>query len=468
MPQFNFFADAYLAKSGNKTEPFKVGGILTTEDRDTDGEIVKSIDWNYFTGGFGKIKYEHHDMKEPDCFVGFPTKLFKSGKAWHFEGELIPFDPDMPEGKLTTQQRLAKSMVSLLQHIEDFNSRHKGTPQKAGWSIEGEYLSKDPNGLVKARAVNVVFTTKPRNTNTLATLLKSLDMGYGMTPETQTGLAAFRKESLESNTKINDGFSNSNKSHNNKEGESKMFKTFEEIYKSCITKGMKHEEALAEAKKQVAAKNKAVDDDFVKAEKSLGSSKEKLEKSIAELTALGKIEFNVDVEQHQAKMEKSIKTLQNAENGEVDLGAFFKTQNDVLMNVLKSQTVINQKIDLLAKSVSLTNEAAIEGIENNSFIRNMTGNLHGEFQQLEKSIGVLVKSIRGVVPDKTNLEELHVAEDGKKAQPKINKSVMSSALLELSKSKEIDENEVIKFETTNQISDGTMALLKSKKPDLFK
>ena len=466
MPQFNFFADAYLAKSGNKTEPFKVGGILTTEDRDTDGEIIKSIDWNYFTGGFGKIKYEHTSLKEPDCFVGFPTKLFKSGKAWHFEGELIPFDPDMPEDKLSPQQKLAKSMVSLLQHIEDFNTRHKGTKQKAGWSIEGEYLSKDPNGLVKARAVNVVFTTKPRNTNTLATLLKSLDMGYGMTPETQTGLAAFRKESLEGSTKINDGFSNSNKSQI--KGEGKMFKTFEEIYKSCITKGMKHEEALAEAKKQVAAKNQAVQEDFGKAEKSLGSSKEKLEKSVTLLADLGKIEFDVDVEQHRVKMEKSIKTLQTAENGEVDLGAFFKTQNDVLMNVLKSVSVVNQKVDLLAKSISLTNEAATEAMENDSFVRNMVANTHGDFQQLEKSIGLLVKSIRGVEPAKTNLAELNVAEDGKKQMPKISKSVMSSALFELSKSKEIDENEVIKFETTNQVSDSTMALLKSKKPDLFK
>ncbi|MHB8871790.1 MAG: hypothetical protein ACYC5G_05025, partial [Candidatus Doudnabacteria bacterium] len=355
----------------------------------------------------------------------------------------------------------------LLQHIEDFNSRHKGTPQKAGWSIEGEYLSKDPNGLVKARAVNVVFTTKPRNTNTLATLLKSLDMGYGMTPETQTGLSAFRKESLESNTKINDGFNNGNKSQK-KEGEGKMFKTFEEIYKSCTAKGMKHEEALAEAKKQMAAKNQAVQEDFGKAEKSLGSSKEKLEKSITTLTELGKIEFDVDVEQHRVKMEKSIKTLQNAEEGEVDLGAFFKTQNEVLMNVLKSQSVINQKVDLLAKSISLTNEAAKEAIENDSFVRDMTGNLHGEFQQLEKSIGVLVKSIRGTVQASTNLEELNIAEDGKKALPKISKSVMSAALYELSKSKDLDENEVVKFETTNQISDATMALLKSKKPDLFK
>lgn len=466
MPQFNFFADAYLAKSGNKKEPYKVGGILTTEDRDTDGEIVKSIDWNYFTGGFGKIKYEHHDVKEPDCFVGFPTKLFKSGKAWHFEGELIPFDPEIPDDKLTAQQKLAKSMVSLLQHIEDFNSRHKGTPQKAGWSIEGEYLSKDPSGFVKARAVNVVFTTKPRNTNTFATLVKSLDMGYGMTPETQTGFAAFRKESIEQKTKINDGNS-SNKSQNNKEGESKMFKTFEEIYKSCRTQGMKHEEALAEAKKQVAEKNKAVDDDFGKAEKSIGSSKEKLEKSLATLSDLSKIELDVDVEQHRVKMEKSIKTLQNAEEGEVDLGAFFKSQNEVLMNVLKSQSVINQKVDLLAKSISLTNEATKETLENDGFVRNATADLRGEFQQLEKSIGLLVKSIRGVATT-TNLEEIQVAEDGKKPLPKISKSVMSNALLDLSKSGDIDVNTVIKFETTNQISDETMTLLKSKKPDLFK
>ena len=87
MPAFSFFADAYLAKSGNKNEPYRVGGILTTEDRDSDGEIVKSVDWSYFTGGFGKIKYEHNDIKGPDAIIGFPTKLFKSGKAHHFEGE---------------------------------------------------------------------------------------------------------------------------------------------------------------------------------------------------------------------------------------------------------------------------------------------------------------------------------------------------------------------------------------------
>lgn len=465
MPQFNFFAEAYLAKSGNKKEAYKVGGILSTEDRDTDGEILKSIDWTYFTGGFGKIKYEHHDIKEPDCFVGFPTKLFKSGKAWHFEGELIPFDPDLPEEKLSTQQKLAKSLVSLLEHIEDFNKSHD-VKQRAGWSIEGEYLGKSKEGLVKARAVNVVFTTKPRNTETLAVLLKSLDMGYGMTPEAQTGFSAFRKESLEGGTKYNDG----NKSHNHI-GERKMFKTFEEIYKACIAKGMKHEDALAEAKKQMAEKNKAVEADFGKAEKSLGASREKLEKSIAGLTDLSKIEFDVDVDSQKTKLEKSIRTLQSPEEGEEpDLGNFLKQQSNVLMNILKSQDIINKKVGLLAKSISLTNEAALETIENDNFVCNAAADLRGEMQQLEKSISVLVKSIRtkgaGLTTD--NLAALNVAADGSEQPKKLAKSVMKGALDELVKSGELDVNELIKFETTDQYTPATLELVKSKKPDIFK
>src|SRR4030042_1835631 len=173
---FKFFANAYIQKGGAPKTGVKVGGVITTENIDIDGEEIVPIDWSYIDSGFGKIKYEHSVFKGPEAVIGYPTKHLTKGKATHFEGDLIPFDPDLSEDKLTPQERLAKSTYTLLEHIDEYNSTNPPIPQRAGWSIEGNVVKSKSlkPGKVGARIINIVFTTEPRNMDTFATIIKSL------------------------------------------------------------------------------------------------------------------------------------------------------------------------------------------------------------------------------------------------------------------------------------------------------
>lgn len=352
MLQFNVFADAHLIKSGNATTPYRVGGIITTEDRDDDGEIVKAVDWSYFTGGFGKIKYEHKEYKGPDAIIGFPTKLIKKGRVTEFEGELIKFDPSAPEATLTSQQRLAKSTVTLLQHIDEHNKMHPDNLQRAGWSIEGNYLELDPKTKVaKAQVVDVVFTTKPKNKKSLAKILKSLEAGYGTSPDTQTGFGATRKESIEKDTKQQ--FKNSR---------GKKMKNREEVYKAAIAKGKSKEDALKEADEYSKQESAEYDEKQCAAEKSLGASKEKFQKALEFAKSVGTVEVILDADESKKKLTKS---LAKNDKGEIeDIGDFLEESQNVSLVLMKAIDGVVKKVDALAKSVETIAEGLAENDHN--------------------------------------------------------------------------------------------------------
>ncbi len=384
---FSFFAPAYLVKSGTPSpnNPVRVGGVITTTDRDIDGEIIsKSSDFSYFENGFGKIKYEHTDYKEPYSFIGSPLKLIRKGTQTHFIGELYPFDPNK-EKQDTPQKELAKAAYGLLQEIEDHNRRHPESLQKAGWSIEGDILEKNnKTGLVKARVVNVVLTTKPRNMKTYAQTMKSLSVGYGMNPATQTGFGAVREESLDGDR---------NKSHFHKGKGVKIMKTKKMVYDEAIEAGKTPEEATKLANEFEAEKEKSFGEDFVKSEKSLGNAKDKLTKSIETSKEVLGIDVASDVALHKSNLTKSLK---NEIGEEVDYGKFFLEQAKMNADTLEMVDAISRKVDLVAKSIITRNEADIERIESDSSLQGMIYDTRAKVAGVKKGIelyfGKLAKS----------------------------------------------------------------------------
>ncbi len=349
--KFNFFAPAYLVKSGEAPgQTIKIGGRISTEARDADGEklLTEGLDFTYFNKGYGKIKYEHDSPinKEPDNIIGFPTNVKKGRSYVDFEGELVNFI-GIPDEQLTPQQKAAKSAYGLIKSVEEHNKRNPKIKQHVGWSIEGEYIDRDSgSGVVKqARITGVVLTTKPKNTETYAEFVKSLEVGYETDSAEKTGYGATTRESLDKKIKTT---------------KEKSVMNEKEFYQSCLDKGMTEEEAKKateewkmkqEAGGEVEKGNKAkmkkaeegedVDEESEEAEDEL----EEVHKSLSKLVNTG---LKIDIAARKSAMKKSV----NVSGDEPDLLDIFGSQNDAAAATLEYVDIVNQKVDILAKSIA--------------------------------------------------------------------------------------------------------------------
>jgi hypothetical protein len=450
--KFNFFAPAYLIKSGSGVgASVKVGGVLSTDKEDADGEtlLTKGLDFSYFDGGWGKIKYEHDSptSKEPDNIIGFPSRLIKSGRQASFEGELIPFD-GLPNEQLTEQQKCAKSAYGLLKAIENYNRLHPNKPQKVGWSIEGEYLERDKKtGVVsKARITNVVLTVKPKNTETYATFVKSLQEGYGTAPDDETGFGATRLRSQGGTIK-------------NKitQGDSNMFKSKEEAKKAFLSQGCSEEEA----------EKKATEWEHNQMDKSI-QAQGSFKKAIASAQEVPAVEANIDPIKISQSLQKSVNSMKDA-NGNTDLTAYFNAKQEADISLLEVVSAVAEKTDKLAKSV----EAIAQGLcdmagDNSNFKKSVA--IIGEATKINGQL--LVKSLQGTAgvnfapSDLLNKVQYH--ENSPKTAnldidlSKMNKSIVANALDALKEEGKISGNDVGAYEGMNYIDESIVPMVKAK------
>jgi len=445
---FSFFAPAYLEKSSKtsakgKDVTFTVGGVISTQDKDTDGEIVKGLDIDtYFTGGWGKIKYEHNLYKEPDCFIGYPKEVIKKGKDVHFVGELIAFDPEAKDENLTQQQRLAKSTVAFLRHIEDHNKQHPNNPQKAGWSIEGKILEKSKNVITKAQVINVVFTTKPVNTHTYAQLIKSLQVGYEHGGTNQTGFGATREESI--GTK------------NNKRG-NKMTK--EQFYKSCLEKGMSREEALKETQKWESQNSEKFNSTSEEGGNQAGEAKEMFGKSIQILSNFRDKEYDPEIAATETLMQKSIEV---GEQEDVDFAGYITGMKDLIVENIKGTAFANEKSDIIAKSLAVTNKAFEKVASANSALLEQNAYLKDEITSIKKSLELtnqLLSKSGGILT--TNLINIPFAQEN--GGTEINKAKALDYLTDLAIEGGLSDTDVTKYENSDYLSEAAQKALQNLK-----
>lgn len=154
---FKFFIPADLEKGTNKAgaEVWKIKGLASTADIDTDGEMVDPLGLN--VSKFAFINYDHN--KNPGAVIGHPTKANITKSGMFIEGVLYP------------ENKIAQEAYSLMQSLK----KH-GAPRGMGFSVEGKVLERDEfnkKKIKKAEIRAVALCLYPKNGSTWADIVKS-------------------------------------------------------------------------------------------------------------------------------------------------------------------------------------------------------------------------------------------------------------------------------------------------------
>ena len=136
----------------------KIGGVISTETRDLQGEIViqDGLDFSDFERS-GYFNYEHRPGIEN--LLGYPTKIIRKGSQTVVEGVLMLDRPKARE-VYETAQAMAKS---------------RGL-RSLGFSVEGHVTERDENDpkiVKKALVRHCAITSSPINPQTSMELRKS-------------------------------------------------------------------------------------------------------------------------------------------------------------------------------------------------------------------------------------------------------------------------------------------------------
>lgn len=136
-----------LVKSGTDGE-MRIGGYASTADRDRQGESVmqKCLDISEFvTTGFFNL--DHDGSK----ILGYPDgdRCRVDGRGLYVEGTLLKGVPEA--------ESMYRTAVAL---------RKSNAPRRLGFSVEGQVLERNGDGLItKAKVYNVALTAQPVNPN---------------------------------------------------------------------------------------------------------------------------------------------------------------------------------------------------------------------------------------------------------------------------------------------------------------
>lgn len=164
----------WLNKSAPPGRQRRIGGLISTDNRDRQGEIVlqKGLDFTDFLG-HGWFNDNHN--KDTDGIIGYPQK---DALQYIRKGEVLPNGLEAPgnghwaEGYLLENNRGNRIW-------DTAQALHKaGDGRRLGFSIEGAIQrrqGKNNKVIAKARVRNVAVTNCPVNIDTrLETLAKSL------------------------------------------------------------------------------------------------------------------------------------------------------------------------------------------------------------------------------------------------------------------------------------------------------
>jgi hypothetical protein len=207
MSDWKYYGEIDLQKSIENAggDSVYLSGTILTSTKDLQGEspILEKMDWEYFDKN-GFVKYEHDSVAgpNPDNVIAVPHERISTPGGEFLKSRLLfRSDEDVKNGV----PDYARSTVALIKAVQEHNQKYPDKARTIGYSIEGKYLGKSENGGYWGRPINVVISPNPIGTDTYAELskahnsyfLKSLMTGASCTPETQTGGAALRKESIQ-------------------------------------------------------------------------------------------------------------------------------------------------------------------------------------------------------------------------------------------------------------------------------
>ena len=201
---FKIWMPTLFKAEGDSYNSRKIIGIMSTDNKDRQGEIVKAdgLDFEDFLKS-GHLNDNH--SQETSAIVGYPeeVKYYKS---------LSEFQDGMDGAGWTCKGYILKG-TKRSDDIWELAKALSTVPGKSlGFSIEGKVVRRANKTIEKARIRNVAVTNCPVNTDCSFTTLaksfydedvavKSMMAGHGVSPATQSGGAALRVEDLDSDKK---------------------------------------------------------------------------------------------------------------------------------------------------------------------------------------------------------------------------------------------------------------------------
>ena len=455
-----FSIDTRLAKSGDPKRGVKIRGLSTATTKDIDGENVNYVDWGPFLKN-GMIKWEHDEIKGPDAYCGVPTKVFKKGNKTYFEGNLFPYDPNVPDEKLGPQEKLAKSAHKFLEMIEKHNALHPNNPRKIGISLEGGYLPGSTKDNVKALVVDIVMTTKPRHPMTYVELAKSLTVGHGTSPDTQTGFGATRKES------IIGGIKDQVFHKYNKGAKKKMTKM--DFYFKHKQAGMTDEDAAKKAEEDYEGQQTSLKKSFETSQVALSGSREKLSEAITGLEEVSSSEIEFDTETHRKSLKKSI-SFEDPE--QADPTEFLNQVANGQIAIVQGITAMNNNLTKLAKSISTFVGAQGDQLTVSEFVQDTTNMTQAGIDSMRTDLAKLTNILANATPNfsgnlKKSLETADFSKGGEEIV-RLTKSQELEVLGELEKSGEVEKGVVSLYNTAGYIEPEHAQLVMKKAKEILK
>ena len=465
---WRLFGEMDLTKSCSGQESdndfWFIQGMILTDLKDTVGEtpILKSMDWSYFDTN-GIVKYEHDPDGKPSPVnvIGVPHLRKSLPHGEWLRARLLPRDEKSFKKGLTKDY--ARETAELIKAIQEHNNQFPDNKRTLGFSVEGKYLGKLDKGQYWGKVINVVVTPNPVGTNTYSEmakshnndLVKALATGYATSPETQTGGAALREESLKGVPK-KDGSGKgvrANKGrggcdiieevgkgqlenklqvvNNNKRGKTMKFKDVDEAKDYYMgEEGLDEDAALKKAKTHFPDEEELQVEDETK--KSLNDNIVSLKKSISKFTDFFKKaedpsatvepvepvagEEVPDITPHFEMLTKSVMELTNH-------------QDETNVELAKSLTHFADSFEALVKSIQADNEEIKKSI--------------AEQDKLLKALGK-----RGTDVSFLNLDGEKLIEGDKN---KLSKAQVLNTLSELVKAGKVTPLEITKFELSGQL-----------------
>jgi len=169
--RFVFWMPCEIEKGGKSDKPeervMRLKGIASTNDRDSDGEVLDpdGFDLSFFKSS-GMVNWHHQAKDRPMANIGEPEKAEIQPKGLYVECLLYPGSP------------LANEVFDLAELLEK-NSKTR----RLGFSIEGKVLERDPlddNHITKSKITGLAVTHIPKNPATLCEIMKGERNGFDM------------------------------------------------------------------------------------------------------------------------------------------------------------------------------------------------------------------------------------------------------------------------------------------------
>lgn len=136
-------------------------GMASDNTEDIEGETLEPTGYvidHFLKNGY--INYEHLAKKSPKFIIGEPISAVIKDNEFHIKA------------KLWENSEVARDAWDKILQM-----RASGSTRKAGWSIEGKALSRDPlrpKRITKALITNTALTFSPVNSNSYADIAKGL------------------------------------------------------------------------------------------------------------------------------------------------------------------------------------------------------------------------------------------------------------------------------------------------------